>query len=115
MFHAALQRIMEALKLNKRDYNTHSFRIGAATSASLANISDTHIQMLGHWRSSAFQRYIRPPASQALPSHWQQGTCDTHIFVGHTNSPPYTQAVHNFQHTNVYSVFSSVCKSPPFT
>ena len=64
MFHAALQHIMEALKLNKRDYNTHSFRIGAATSASLANISDTHIQMLGRWQSNAFQRYIRPPPAE---------------------------------------------------
>ena len=64
MFRAALQCIVETLKLNKRDYNTHGFRIGAATSASLANISDTHIQMLGRWRSNAFQRYIRPPPAE---------------------------------------------------
>jgi len=33
MFQAALQDIMDALQLNKHHYNTHSFRIGAATSA----------------------------------------------------------------------------------
>jgi len=70
-FRAAFQSIMEALKLKKRHYNTHSFRIGAATSASLANISDIHIQMLGHWKSNAFQRYIRPPPTEiAKLSKW---------------------------------------------
>ena len=64
MFRAALQDIMEALQLNKYHYNTHSFHIGAATSASLVNISDTHIQRLGCWRSNAFQRYIRPPPTE---------------------------------------------------
>ena len=38
---------MENLKLDKRRYNTHSLRIGAATSASLAKLPDTHIQILG--------------------------------------------------------------------
>jgi len=71
MFRAAFQSIMEALKLKKRHYNTHSFRIGAATSASLANISDTHIQMLGRWKSNSFQRYIRPPPTEiAKLSKW---------------------------------------------
>ncbi|XP_065915585.1 uncharacterized protein [Dysidea avara] len=64
MFRSALQSLMGKLKLNRHHYNTHSFRIGAATSASLANISDTHIQMLGRWKSNAFQRYIRPPPTE---------------------------------------------------
>ena len=49
MFRAALQSILEALKLGKRDYNTHSFRIGAATMVSPANVLDTQIQILGCW------------------------------------------------------------------
>ena len=46
MFHAALQSILEARRLSKHDYNTHSFRIGAATTVSLAKFSDTQIQII---------------------------------------------------------------------
>jgi len=64
MFRTALQRLLKKLKLNKKHYNTHSFRIGAATTASLANITDTNIQKLGRWRSNAFRQYIRPPPNE---------------------------------------------------
>ena len=64
MFRAGLKSLLDNLKLDKRHYNTHSFRIGAATSASLAKMPDAHIQTLGHWRSNAFQQYIRPPPSE---------------------------------------------------
>ena len=47
-------------------YTGHSFRIGAATAAAQAGLPDSMIQMLGRWRSSAFQRYIRTPASTLL-------------------------------------------------
>ena len=40
-------------------YNTHSFRIGAATSAKDAGISDVYVKELGRWKSDAFQHYIR--------------------------------------------------------
>ena len=64
MFRAGLQSLMVSIKLDKRRYNTHSLRIGAATSASLAKLSDSHIQILGRWKSNAFKRYIRPPPSE---------------------------------------------------
>ena len=64
MFRARLKSLLDNLKLDKRCYNTHSFRIGAATSASLAKMSDSHIQTLGRCRSNAFQRYIRPPPNE---------------------------------------------------
>ena len=60
MFCASLKSVLHKLKLDQHSYNTHSFRIGAATSASLAQLSDTHIQILGRWRSNAFKSYIRP-------------------------------------------------------
>ena len=70
------------LKLAGRDdslYNTHSFRIGAATSAKMAGISDIHIQKLGRWRSSAYQSYIRTP-TEVLKQLSQQlvSTTTTH-------------------------------------
>lgn len=64
MFRAALKSLLVELNVDKQCYNTHSFRIGAATSASLLNMSDTHIQLLGRWRSNAFVRYIKPPPSK---------------------------------------------------
>ena len=39
-------------------YNTHGFRIGAATTARQANIPDSSIQMLGRWKSNVYQAYI---------------------------------------------------------
>ena len=45
-------------------YSGHSFRIGAATTASQAGIPDAVIQALGRWSSSAFLQYIRTPRGQ---------------------------------------------------
>jgi len=55
---------MADLQLDKHCYNLHSLRIGAATSASLAKLPETHIQILGRWRSDAFKRYIKPPSNE---------------------------------------------------
>nr|XP_033814698.1 uncharacterized protein LOC117366849 isoform X1 [Geotrypetes seraphini] len=43
-----------------RSYGTHSFRIGAATCASAAGMSEAGIRRLGRWVSGAFRGYIRP-------------------------------------------------------
>ena len=45
--------------MDKGSYNTHSFRIGAATSAIETGISDVQVKMLGRWKSNAYQRYVR--------------------------------------------------------
>ena len=61
LFSSFLDDILERLHLNRHHFNTHSFRIGAATSAKEAGIDDTHIKMLGRWRSDTYQQYIRTP------------------------------------------------------
>ena len=44
-FSTILDNLLRELNLNQDNFNTHSFHIGAATSAKAANISDTHIQI----------------------------------------------------------------------
>jgi len=60
-FSSALDSLLSKLKLDHKKYNTHSFRIGAATSATQAGIPDSQIKMLGRWQSDAYQRYIKTP------------------------------------------------------
>lgn len=42
-------------------YQSHSFRIGAATLAAASGSSDIQIQNMGRLESSAFKEYIRIP------------------------------------------------------
>ena len=59
----AVRHALEAQGLDACQFNGHSFRIGAATTATACSLEDSLIQTLGHWRSSAFTRYIRTPQS----------------------------------------------------
>ena len=42
-------------------YSGHSYRSGAATSASMAGMSDYDIKLLGRWSSQVYHRYIHTP------------------------------------------------------
>ena len=64
IFSDTLDGLLKELYFKKENFNTHSFCIGAATSAKAANISDTHIQMLGRWKSNAFKLYIHTPPQE---------------------------------------------------
>jgi len=59
MYSAALANALKELKMDSRHFNTHSFRIGVATSAKRAGISDSHLKALGRWKSDTYLKYIR--------------------------------------------------------
>ena len=50
---------LSAAGLVAKNYAGHSFRIGAATTASRCGIQDALIKTLGRWESSAYTRHIR--------------------------------------------------------
>ena len=57
-----VQELKSALKLSGFDsdnYNGHSFRIGAATTAAEKGIEDSVIQTLGRWKSTAYLLYVK--------------------------------------------------------
>ena len=64
IFSITLDGLLEELHFQKEHFNTHSFHIGAATSAKAANMSDTFIQMLGRWKSNAYKLYIQTPLQE---------------------------------------------------
>ena len=58
--------------------NTHSFRIGGASAAASAGISDSTIQILGRWSSDAYKRYLR--ISDASVLSWSQQMANVSAF-----------------------------------
>ena len=63
-FAVLISNTLKLAGIDDKHYNTHSFRIGAATSAKEAGISDVQIKMLGRWKSEAYQLYVRTPREQ---------------------------------------------------
>ena len=59
-FVVELRRALLNIGEDPLKYGGHSFRIGAATIAAEQGINDATIKLLGCWRSSAYQRYIKP-------------------------------------------------------
>lgn len=57
-FSLILKRSLQAAGITHH-YTSHSFRIGAATNASLLGIPENELQRLGRWKSDAYKKYIR--------------------------------------------------------
>ena len=55
-FLAILRSALKFIGLSFDDYNTHSFRIGAAA---MLGKNDNEIKYIGRWKSDSFQRYIK--------------------------------------------------------
>jgi site-specific recombinase XerD len=58
-FQRLLKRCIELAGYSSAHYNTHSCRIGGATSLACAGQSAETIQMLGRWSSDCYTRYLR--------------------------------------------------------
>lgn len=58
-FVKTLKRLLAIAGISADNFNSHSFRIGAATTCAENGASDAQIRKLGRWQSDAFKKYIR--------------------------------------------------------
>lgn len=63
-FNENLRNTINFLGFDPAKYKSHSFRIGAATSAAIQGYSEDVIKRMGRWNSNALQNYIRMPQLQ---------------------------------------------------
>ena len=66
MFCSALKELLQQAGLYPDKYNTHSFKVGVATTAKSMGISDYHIKVLGRWQSDPYQCYIRTSSKDLI-------------------------------------------------
>ena len=60
-FTRSFKEVLQYCDLDEDSYQTHSFRIGAASWAAAKGMSDSQIRVFGRWYSNAFLKYIRIP------------------------------------------------------
>ncbi len=63
-FVKAIPNAMSSAGVEAEHYSGHSYRIGAATTASSRGVPDVLIKTMGRWESSAYTLYIRTPREQ---------------------------------------------------
>ena len=73
--------LLTELHIDSLKYNTHNFRIGAATTARQANIPDTLIQFMGRWKNNEYLTYLETPSMELAK-------LSKHIIINH--QPLYT-------------------------
>ncbi|XP_060089026.1 integrase/recombinase xerD homolog [Heteronotia binoei] len=59
-FWAVTSRALAAIGLKGVKFGTHSFRIGAASTAASMGYTPASIQRIGRWQSTAFKSYVHP-------------------------------------------------------
>lgn len=59
-FQAVLKKSVKFLGWNCKGFTSHSFRIGAATTAAMNGVSKEVLMKMGRWKSDAVKSYIRP-------------------------------------------------------
>ena len=62
---------------NLSNVNTYSFRIGGASAAFSAEVSDTIIKILGRWSSDCYQRYTRVADNIVISANVRMSTVRT--------------------------------------
>ena len=63
-FVTEVKTALTAAGVDRAGYSGHSFRSGAATTAAERGLGEATIKLLGRWRSSAYQLYIKTPRDQ---------------------------------------------------
>ena len=59
-FMQCLKRLQNFLGWNSKGFTSHSFRIGAATTAIMNGVPKEVLMLMGRWKSNAVNSYIRP-------------------------------------------------------
>lgn len=67
-FSAILKKSLFLVGANYKLFNTHSFRIGAATSAAMRGFDSNSIMSAGRWQSTAYKRYVKLDSVSVLPA-----------------------------------------------
>ncbi len=68
-FQKQLKSVLLSAGISAANFSSHSFRIGAATSAAQKGLTKHQIQTLGRWSSEAFQSYIRTDQFHIKSAH----------------------------------------------
>lgn len=58
-FTKQLRYALNFCELSPEQFKSHSFRVGAATTAAAQGMSDSQIRLLGRWSADAYKKYIR--------------------------------------------------------